>query len=57
MFDKSTDHGNDVMVAAICFSLSFVQDFCSETSSLWFQLGFEHFDFISMADKSTDRGK
>ena len=62
MFDKSTDHGNDACDGgAICFSLSFVQEFCSETTdfcseacSLWFQLGFEHFDFISMANKRTD---
>ena len=36
MFDKITDHGNDVMFAP---------------GALWFHLSFEHFDVISMVDK------
>ena len=42
MFDKITDHGNDVMFAPAAF---------------WFHLSFEHFDVISMVDKIADQGK
>ena len=42
MFDKITDHGNDVMFAP---------------GALWFHLSFEHFDVISLVDKISDQGK
>lgn len=42
MFDKITDHGDDVMFAP---------------AALWFHLSFEHFDLISMVGKIADQGK
>ena len=59
MFNKSTDHGNNVMVAQFVFLFLLCDIFAVKplACGLWFQLGFEHVDFISMADKSTDQGK
>ena len=45
MVKKSTDHGNDVMVASHFAVKLFAHD-------SWLHLSFEHFDIIFMVDKS-----
>ena len=47
MVNKSTDHGNDVMVAS-----HFVVKLLACDS--WLHLSFEYFDIISMVDKSIE---
>ena len=57
MFDKSTDHGNDVMVVQFVFFFLLCKIFAVKPSVCGFSWVFEHFDFISIADKRTDVGK
>ena len=45
MVNKSTDHGNDVMVASHFAVKLFAHD-------SWLHLSFEYFDIISMVNKS-----
>ena len=45
MVNKSTDHGNDVMVASHFAVKLFAHD-------SWLHLSIEHFDIIFMVDKS-----
>ena len=45
MVNKSTDHGNDVMVASHFAVKLFAHD-------SWLRLSFEYFDIISMVNKS-----
>ena len=47
MVNKSTDYGNDVMVAS-----HFAVKLLAHDS--WLHLSFEHFDIISMVDKSIE---
>ena len=47
MVNKSTDHGNDVMVAS-----HFAVKLLAHDS--WLHLSFEHFDIFSMVDKSIE---
>ena len=47
MVNKSTDHGNDVMVAS-----HFAVKLPAQDS--WLHLSFEHFDIISVVDKSKE---
>ena len=54
MFDKSTDHGKDVMAL---FFIFLVSAWFSKKLQHKMDVKTAHFDIISMADKSTDSGK